>query len=821
VSELEETKPSDEPPGPPHSHDSLPEVVRRVDAATRQTWRKFRRFLAGLGFSAVGAVLLCILAVLLLLRFYGLPPQAKEYLLKELASRGVTASVDRLLLDPRGDLIAERVSIFRTPARQDLLLQVDHVRLGIAWFSWWRGRPLLQTAKVDNASINFPLTDQSTIALTQVGASVEFVAGGLRVRSAQARILNLLIELQGTIALDGPMPKPKRATDPEAAHQLDVLWERVIAVADDFDTQRPPRLKVDFDVATSTPEKATLHGTLAAHYLRWRGALVDEVAADLSLTDQVLTLSELRVDLARGELSVNGEADLAKRQAHVEFYSNLDFTTLASAFPGRAGDILGRLNFTDLPVVSGTFDSDWSETPSVNLQADVDWENFSYGNAAFTKLAIPIAFDGQRLFIPQAELAMANGDLQVDALYDRSKPEAPTIRARIDSTLDITCLQGVISPKADLFLQSLHFDAGGPEAHLSVTGATADPTQWLITGHGKVADCSYKNIPIESGEAEFNYQNSVLNLTSFTVHRKEGTVTGALQDDFLNREVRIDNLSSEVNIQEVSPALGAKFVSYVAPYKFDKAPKLKVQGVVDLNEKKPVTDTDLSIAVDASGTLKYQVYNFLLPVDHPKAEIHIVNHTLTLHCPDAAIFDGKLEGDLKAFLDPLHPTIDASLKITNGDFKKAMLAISKTDQSTGTLNLTLNLAGALGDLSTFKGDGAVSVDDGYILSIPFLGGLSKLVGAIIPGFGASKADRGKCSFKITDGVLHTDDLTLSSVTFNVIGNGDADFAHNAIDFDARVNVRGVMGLLLFPVSKLFEYHGSGTFQEPVWKPKNL
>jgi hypothetical protein len=36
-----------------------------------------------------------------------------------------------------------------------------------------------------------------------------------------------------------------------------------------------------------------------------------------------------------------------------------------------------------------------------------------------------------------------------------------------------------------------------------------------------------------------------------------------------------------------------------------------------------------------------------------------------------------------------------------------------------------------------------------------------------------------------------------------------------------ISLRGAPGVLLFPVSKLFEYEARGSMKEPGWKPKHL
>jgi hypothetical protein len=344
------------------------QAAHRAATVGNRVRRRIRRFLAGLGISTLGAALLAVLAVVLVLRFYGLPPQAKHYLLRELEARGVTASVGRLLLSPSGDVIAERVSVYRSPARDALLLQVDHVRLGIGWFSWWRGQPFLRDAEVSNASINLPLTDKTTVSLNQVNAQVEFNSGGLAIRSASARVLNALLELRGSVLLTGPFPPgPARKDDPQSRAAIDALARRIVAFSDDLDTQHPIRIQVDFAVASATPQDATAHVTVGAHYVRWRGALIDEISAEAALTGGVATLSDLHIRLARGELTATGEADLAKKRANLEFSSTLDFTPLAVAFPGHVGEALGKLSFTELPSLTGRADAAWGQEGSAPM----------------------------------------------------------------------------------------------------------------------------------------------------------------------------------------------------------------------------------------------------------------------------------------------------------------------------------------------------------------------------------------------------------------------------------------------------------------------
>jgi hypothetical protein len=77
---------------------------------------------------------------------------------------------------------------------------------------------------------------------------------------------------------------------------------------------------------------------------------------------------------------------------------------------------------------------------------------------------------------------------------------------------------------------------------------------------------------------------------------------------------------------------------------------------------------------------------------------------------------------------------------------------------------------------------------------------------------------GACSFTVRDGVITTHDFLVKGMGFNMIGDGRLLFLDDRLNFNIRLNAQGLPGVLLFPVSKLLEYAGTGTLESPVWKP---
>ncbi len=118
-----------------------------------------------------------------------------------------------------------------------------------------------------------------------------------------------------------------------------------------------------------------------------------------------------------------------------------------------------------------------------------------------------------------------------------------------------------------------------------------------------------------------------------------------------------------------------------------------------------------------------------------------------------------------------------------------------------------------------EGEGELTVTDGNVFSIPFLGPLSGVLDSIVPGMGHSVARHAATRFSISGGVISTEDFVVQGNGFSMIGNGRLHFLDDKMDFDMRINAQGLPGILLFPVSKLFEYTADQKLSKPVWRLK--
>jgi hypothetical protein len=155
------------------------------------------------------------------------------------------------------------------------------------------------------------------------------------------------------------------------------------------------------------------------------------------------------------------------------------------------------------------------------------------------------------------------------------------------------------------------------------------------------------------------------------------------------------------------------------------------------------------------------------------------------------------------------------------DFSKLSKLYFDYDDSKGKLDATCTFTGRSDDAITQRGDGEVSITEGNVFAIPFLGPFSEILNKVVPGMGYSRARKATASFSMGDGIVTAKDLVIAGNGFSMYGGGRIWMIEDKIDFDIRLNAQGLPGVLLFPVSKLLEYRANSRFTNPDWHPKAL
>jgi hypothetical protein len=219
--------------------------------------------------------------------------------------------------------------------------------------------------------------------------------------------------------------------------------------------------------------------------------------------------------------------------------------------------------------------------------------------------------------------------------------------------------------------------------------------------------------------------------------------------------------------------------------------------------------------------MDYDFAGKTLPINEVSAQLLFTPHRVQLTSVRAKLFGGRVDGNVDISVKAGNAPHNASLYITDMDFAALSRLYTGYDDSKGRLNCSFLWKGDDDNGRKVDGAGQLSITDGNVFVIPFLGPLSTLLNSVIPGLGVSKAHRATASFTVKDGVFNTRNLHVDGTGFTLRGHGDLRFMDDSMQFYARVNARSLPGIVLFPVSKLLEYAAEGKLSKPVWKPRIL
>jgi len=754
-------------------------------------------------------LLLLILSFLLLIRITGLPDQVSQRIQEELERRGLEVSMTKLYLDPLGGVVARQVAVRQLMGQDAANFSADRVRFGFNWISWWRGEPFLQGGTVTAGRLDFLLDADTQVKLADIGANIEMTDNGLRVVDARFTLHHFRFQLDGSLNLDEFEPGPPLTEEQRKTRAA--TWRKIETVLKDFKGTKPVDVRLHFETAANNFLHSTERLTIEGRDVLWRGVKVRSLFFDVEYAEEKAMLQGT-VALERGELNVEANWRNPRKNVEIRFRSNMDLTLLRSTFPEGLSEVLAQTEFPNLPANDGLIALDWSDGFKYRIQTRSEWKNFTVKGTKFKSFYLPVSYDGTRILIPEMKIENETGSCTA-SLFSDGKNQ---VKGRVASDLDPTSFKQIFGPGAQPFFDSLQLKTG-PKIEASINGTELKPEALKIEGQIDLQDFSYKGVQILELKTKFTYWDGKLHLPDLLMKRSEGQATAEVWHDFKNKIVSIKNGKSELMPVEVATIFGAKLASYLSPYQFSKSPKVEIEGVVDLD-----TQAKTNLAVDVIA--KEVSLKFLGKTISPKnLQARVVfkgkNLTVKIQSP-TQLFGGDIVAQIDFALADEKAKYMAVIDITDEDFQGWLETyFDNKDDLGGKVTGTIRVQGILDDNASIKGGGELAVTDGALYQVPIFIGLSQFLNAIIPNLGYAKASNARMSFDLENGKVIVRKIDIYSVSAALIGSGTYDFIKDDLDMSMRANIRGIIGLVFFPASKLFEYRGSGTLKDTKWEPK--
>ncbi|MEM9443904.1 MAG: AsmA-like C-terminal region-containing protein [Verrucomicrobiota bacterium] len=776
-----------------------------------------RRFGLQLLIGSSTLLLLGVGATFIWFRFFGLPERVEAALRDELAARGVSINAEELYLTVFGNIAAEDINIEYAGDQATHQLSVGRLFFDFNWISWWRGEPFLNSARLSGAKLKVPLEEGASIEIEDLDTNVYLRSTSLLIKKASWRCLGINFEVRGEVNWEG-YEIPKSSTSKARGPSSGSVWRAVEKIMAQLESEASPKVTIMLQGSATDLSNLSADIHIESEEIRYQGLAFDglDIKADL-YNQRVHVLGTMR--MSRGEITLEGGWRLKDTEAKLDYRSNLDLSLMRQAFPEGVNDFLEEIEFRVLPVNEGILELKWGDAQGFNflLRSRSLWRNFSINGSQLDYLDLNVSYDGKRLFIQDALLKKASTECRFSFLLDGQGK----IKGKLESDIDPTQLKGLFGPGAQPFFNSLDFSDGTLRLSCTAEGDSLKLEDIKVEGDIVAKNFSYKKIKIRNLKTPFLFEKgSQLRAVSLFIQRPEGQATGEVWHDFKTKRVRISNGRSNLKVREVAPMFGNKMVEYVKPYRFYANPSLKIEGTLDLgptNEK-----TNLEILVKSEEGMDYDFLGRTLSLSQIDSQMLFKGKKLYLKTlQPTTLFQGTIDGTFELDMNTKKARFISRARFEKQNFGDLMLTFFDNKDVSGTLDGDLTLNGELGDLSSLNGQGNMTILEGILYPIPIFGSFSEILNSLIPKLGYAKASKAFSEFKIRDGVWETEKIDISSTAFALIGKGNYDLVKDDVNLFMRVNIRGVLGIPLFLVSKFFEYEGNGTLQDTTWKPKNI
>lgn len=511
----------------------------------------------------------------------------------------------------------------------------------------------------------------------------------------------------------------------------------------------------------------------------------------------------------------------------------------------------------------------------------LDCGRFGSRGEVFNSLSLTLGAAPDGIFVRDMLLKHKTGTLALDLMKHREQGFKFNLGLRMDPNVFLPFIPG--PKTREIIQRFGFDETSYIDVHLACAGPTTVLHDCPSSGHGVLRNFRYKDVLFESAEMDLALFGDIQNYANVRVRRPDGPAEAELvfvNDDDSEKWLKLVNVHTSADAAGIVRAFAPKVADQIALYRFSPGTDVIVNGTIGYKNNPKFNDYKVDFKNPVGGA-RYVLWNEDYPINAPNGNVHIIGSMLhfdingrlfgdTLHAKGAVnltpgvrgydvevqagrfpygVFGRKLpfeevraevhnrEGiarfdiaakvlsggmTLKGSLnDNREPnTYDGELRMNALSFQRFAQVYSPGNESVGDISGHFKFTGRMNDWKALKGGGALIIVNGNLLALPVLGPLTPIIGAFLPSpiKGYNVAKKADCTFEVADGFIVTENIEAQSSAFRIFSRGNIDFIRDDIDFNAEVRMRG-LGILLFPVTQLLAYKGSGTVGDTKWSPR--
>lgn len=722
-------------------------------------------------------------------------------------------SIGRVLFNPKRGFILDRLQIHDLTPAQRLIVSANRIAVSVNMDSLLRRSPRLERIFLRDATLDIPLgpSEEPRLRLDHVRGLIICPPSQFRLSSATFEIAGVKVSVAGTFLNPQKFsPKPVSSEGPgKTAQTIEAIQHEVQSVH--WSGEKPTiTIQAGGDLGDSESLRVD-RAELQAGPGEWHGASFQRIGLALHYQDRKLTLDRLVMDDGSGIFQAAGKADFGEKNSFLEFSGALGGSVLPTLLLShkKASDWICR----DPIHIEGNFSANWLSGKSVlGGIARFNTGHFGYRGVICDSLSAGIALREGKFLVRDLHASGEPGIIDLDLML------APgDNRVRLKAALFPAKFTPMTGGKTREAFEAMDFK---DPLQISFEGGTPvlDPLQLQGNGSLELGKAAMRGAWIDRLSSKFRAANGAVTFRDIVVRMGEASGRGEFVYDYKNWEGLFPKVQSSLDPVQLMTWIDPRIAESLRAYRFIKPPNLRLTGKVGLKDPQK---NDLHIELNAPAGLGYTLIGKDLPFGSTSGLVHLKGQKVLVDLPKSRLFGGGVALKADVSVAPGDSRYGASVHLEKVDFKTLAMLYFGYGESSGSLTADYAFSAVGGDDHAMTGKGNLLIENGNVLAMPIFGPLSLLLNEIIPGFGYQNARQATTDFTVENGAITTRNLLIQGKGFNMIGNGTIYYLDDKMSMNMRLNAQGLPGLVLFPVSKIFEYESVGSAKHPKWRPKLL
>lgn len=622
-----------------------------------------------------------------------------------------------------------------------------------------------------------------------------------------------------------------------------------------------------------------------AEGLSYEGYTCEELRAEVEYESGFVDLTRFHLKDRLGELNASATWMMGAEDLRFHLTSSADLPGLAETF--LDSDNLREIVFYEPPhlALEGVWHVDGplaKHKRPVHVTGRLETGRFSSRGAVFDSLVAKIGVAPDGVYIRDLLLRHQTGTLTAQTLVHESMGTRYQLVMKMDPNAFVPfakmkATREIIQRFEFTEASSIHFELNG-------IGPEPDPQKCVNTGRGDLRRFKYRGLDLNELQADVEFQGPIQHYRNLKLTRPEGIGEAAhvhVNDALDEKWVRLEGVKASADPVGLVGVFAPKTADIISRYRLPNTTNTEVEGIIyyrapekndlrvkfrhptgtgryqlfgedyfisapvgDLTFKGPKLDFDVTgglygAPMSARGSVDlrpesdsfsvkvkadrfpYEVFSRKLPFEKVTADVIEAGRGVEFNI-NASLLNGgvSLIGETEA---KQQEAFKGEISVKNVSLPRVTQIYSKSNDTEGDITGHFKFNGIINDWQALKGNGALTILNGDLYSIPIVGLLAPMLGTILPKqiAGYNIAKEADCTFDVADGFILTKDFEALTSTFKILLDGKIDFIRDALDLTAQVRVRGLPGIVFLPFSELLQYKGEGSISKARWTSKIL